>query len=105
MTLHALRLEVGDPDFFRILRRMGDDPRRRQRDDAEFIRLAERISREELDPLFDAWLTSGKPDVGTALRQSAATRLSINDAPAAVRSLAERLHDHRGMPFVDVKAR
>ena len=92
-------------DFFRILRQWASTRAGGNVTTAQFIRLAERISGEELDPLFDAWLTSGKPDVGTALRQSAATRLSINNAPAAVRSLAERLHDHRGMPFVDVKAR
>ena len=102
--LARLRLEVGDEDFFRILRQWATTSRG-QRDDGAVHPAGGTNSGEELDALFDAWLTSGKPDVGTALRQSAATRLSINNAPAAVRSLAERLHDHRGMPFVDVKAR
>jgi Peptidase family M1 domain/Peptidase M1 N-terminal domain len=62
MTLHQLRLTVGDRDFFRILRRWAQ---RREGDNVtteQFIRLAERVSGEELDALFEAWLfTPSKP--------------------------------------------
>ncbi len=67
MTLHQLRLEVGDRDFFKILRtwaqtREGDNVKI-----SEFIKLAERISHEDLDDLFDAWLfTPGRPALPAA---------------------------------------
>lgn len=58
LTLHALRLAVGDETFFKILRTytslyagdvvMTDD----------FIAVAEEVSGQELDDLFDAWLFS-----------------------------------------------
>jgi hypothetical protein len=62
MTLQVLRNTVGDDDFFRILKvwtqsRAGDNVTT-----SEFIRLAEQISGEQLDDLFEAWLfTAGKP--------------------------------------------
>jgi hypothetical protein len=64
MTLHQLRLAVGDPDFFRILRvwaqsRAGDNVTT-----SEFIRLSERISGQQLDGLFQTWLyTPGRPEL------------------------------------------
>ena len=62
MTLHQLRLAVGDRDFFRILRRWAQSRKGDNVTTSEFIRLAERISRRQLDDLFDAWLfTPGKP--------------------------------------------
>jgi len=62
MTLHALRLEVGDRDFFRILRRWFQSQRGGNVTTAEFFRLAERVSGEQLDELFDVWLyTPAKP--------------------------------------------
>ncbi|MBN1429465.1 MAG: M1 family metallopeptidase [Anaerolineae bacterium] len=55
-TLHALRLTVGDEAFFQILRTYAD----RYHDDnagiVDFIALAEEISGQELDDLFQAWL-------------------------------------------------
>ncbi len=80
LTLHQLRLTVGDEDFFRILRtwaqvRAGDNVTT-----PEFIRLAERISGEELDELFDAYLyTPGKPPLLAG--PPAASRLSEKTAP------------------------
>ena len=39
----------------------------------QFIRLAERVSGEDLDELFDTWLfTPGKPDVATAIASRSA---------------------------------
>jgi aminopeptidase N len=56
MTLHALRLEVGDGAFFNILRtftaRFGGGNATTQ----DFISVAEEISGQQLDNFFDAWL-------------------------------------------------
>ncbi len=100
MTLHALRLEVGDDDFFEILRTWADSQAGGNVTTNEFIALAEQISGQDLDALFDAWLfTSGKPDVGAALRLGASTGINLKTAPAAARSLVERLADRPGQPF------
>ena len=98
MTLHALRLEVGDADFFRILRlwttrNAGDNVTT-----ADFIRLAERTSGEDLDALFATWLGSGYPLPVIATARSGSASWSLEGAPAASQSLAKRLHDRTGRP-------
>lgn len=59
LTLHSLRLAVGDETFFEILRewtvRFGGG----SASTADFIALSEELSGEELDPFFEAWLGSG----------------------------------------------
>jgi hypothetical protein len=63
MTLHQLRLTIGDEDFFTLLREWADRQAGGNVTTDEFIALAEEISGQELDELFDAWLfTAGKPD-------------------------------------------
>ena len=59
MTLHPLRLAVGDEDFFAILRRWARPRRRGNVTTDEFIALAERMSGEELGDLFDAGSSRG----------------------------------------------
>jgi aminopeptidase N len=58
LSLHALRLEVGDGPFFEILRtyqqRFGDGNART----ADFIAVAEEVSGKELSEFFDRWLYS-----------------------------------------------
>ncbi len=98
MTLHALRLEVGDADFFRILRlwttrNAGDNVTT-----ADFIRLAERTSGEGLDALFATWLGSGYPLPVIATARAGSGSWSLEGAPAASQSLAKRLHDRTGRP-------
>jgi aminopeptidase N len=62
MTLHALRLEVGDEDFFRILRAWAQRNRYGVVSTGDLLRLSERVSGEQLDALFTTWLyTPGKP--------------------------------------------
>ncbi|MEV0618104.1 M1 family metallopeptidase [Nonomuraea sp. NPDC050404] len=62
MTLHALRLEVGDDAFFAILRAWAGRHKYGNADTAAFVALSERVSGEQLDTLFDAWLFKpGKP--------------------------------------------
>ena len=74
MTLHQLRLAVGDDDFFRILRawaqsRAGDNVTTR-----EFIRLAERISR--------AAARRPVPDLAVHAGQASATSRGAGCLPA-----------------------
>jgi aminopeptidase N len=75
MTLHALRLEVGDEDFFRILQTWARRKAGGNGTSSQFINLAERISGEQLDDLFQAWLFTGsKPAPGsTATERTAAS--------------------------------
>ncbi len=103
MTLHALRLEVGDADFFRIIRRWASTRAGDNVTTREFIRHAERTSGEDLDAFFGVWLGSGKPPMATAERRSTTAAASLEDAPAAVRSLVSRLRDRAGQPFTDVR--
>jgi aminopeptidase N len=56
MTLHALRVTVGDADFFAILKAWAAEKADANATTAEFVTLAERVSGEQLDALFDAWL-------------------------------------------------
>jgi aminopeptidase N len=73
MTLQQLRLAVGDADFFEILRRWAKSREGENVTTNQFIRLAERVSGEDLDELFDTWLfTPGKPELTTAMASRSA---------------------------------
>lgn len=62
MTVHALRLTIGDEAFFRLLPEWTSTRRGASATTAEFIELAERVSGKQLDELFEAWLyTDTKP--------------------------------------------
>ncbi|WP_305788972.1 M1 family metallopeptidase [Symbioplanes lichenis] len=68
MTLHQLRKTVGDDDFFTILRTWVADHRHGNATTDDFIALAEKISGQQLDELFEAWLfTPSKPAVVSTL--------------------------------------
>jgi aminopeptidase N len=56
MTLHALRTTVGDEKFFTILKTWAAEKAGGTGTSKQFIEVAERISGQELDRLFDAWL-------------------------------------------------
>ncbi len=56
LTLHALRVEVGDDTLFAILRAWAERHAYGNGSTPEFIALAEEISSADLDALFDAWL-------------------------------------------------
>jgi aminopeptidase N len=82
MTLQALRVEVGDATFFRILRDWFAQHRYGNATTADFIALAERDSHRDLRAFFHLWLdTPGR--VGTA--DPAAAR-----QPAALAAPAHR---------------
>jgi aminopeptidase N len=55
-TLHALRLEVGDGSFFRILRRYATDFRHASARTEDFVAVAQEVSDRDLSGFFDAWL-------------------------------------------------
>jgi aminopeptidase N len=72
MTLHQLRLAVGDDDFFTTLRTWAADHRYGNAGTAEFTALAEKISGKDLGALFQAWLyTPSKPVVAAAAAKKA----------------------------------
>ncbi|MCL5428759.1 MAG: M1 family metallopeptidase [Chloroflexi bacterium] len=56
LTLHALRLAVGDEVFFEILRTYAERYAHSNAATADFIAIAEEVSGQQLDDLFDAWL-------------------------------------------------
>lgn len=58
LTLHALRLEVGDGAFFDLLRRWAADHRHGLVATSELEALAEAVAGRPLVALFDAWLRS-----------------------------------------------
>lgn len=64
LTLHALRLRLGDEIFFELLRQYYATFRDDNVSTEEFIALAEEISGEELDAFFEKWLyTTGIPSL------------------------------------------
>jgi aminopeptidase N len=90
MTLHALRREVGDSDFFRILRAWAASRQDGTGSTTQFVRLAERISREQLDELFEVWLfVPGKPE---PCGDSAGAREPWAARPAIIRMAPRGLH-------------
>jgi hypothetical protein len=93
MTLHALRVRVGDRDFFRILERWAQTRRGDNVTTDEFIAHAEKISRQELDDLFETWLfTPGKPAVEVAETSTSARAAAPT---ASVGAMLRRLDDRR----------
>ncbi len=56
LTLHALRLEVGDDVFFQILKTYAERYKFGNVTTSDFIHTAEEVSGEDLGDLFDAWL-------------------------------------------------
>ncbi|MFF3908689.1 M1 family metallopeptidase [Streptomyces sp. NPDC001848] len=62
MTLQALRERIGDTAFFRLLPAWTALHRYGNANTADFIRLAEKVSGQRLDDLFQKWIfTTGKP--------------------------------------------
>ena len=56
MTLHALRVEIGDEAFFGTLREYVSRHAGGNVSTTDFVEVAEDISGSDLDALFDAWL-------------------------------------------------
>ena len=72
MTMHTLRLRVGDAAFFRILRTWATSRAGQNVEIPQFVALSERIAGQQLDDLFTTWLyTPSKP--ATAVSPAART--------------------------------
>jgi aminopeptidase N len=81
MTLQALRNEVGDDAFWAIIREWASSKSGGNGTTDEFIALAERVSGQQLDDLFDTWLfTAGKPAFSTPAGLSRIARSSTQQA-------------------------
>jgi aminopeptidase N len=66
LTLHALRLELGDDPFFSLLRRWARDHQHGTVTTESFVELAERAAERRLTDLFDRWLVDvGLPPLTT----------------------------------------
>ncbi len=59
LTLHALRLEIGDEAFFKTLQAYHDQYEGGNATTADFVAVAEQVSGQELNQFFDDWLYSG----------------------------------------------
>lgn len=76
MTLQALRVRIGDGPFFALLKAWPTEKKFGNATSAEFEAMAERVSGQDLDALFDTWLhTPGKP--GTAPAASSRKPASV----------------------------
>jgi hypothetical protein len=93
MTLQVLRNEVGDADFFSILETWVAQQSGGHGTTDEFVALAEGISGEQLDELFEAWLfTPGLPALdGAAASSLRAGAAESGEVPVAARNLIQRL--------------
>jgi hypothetical protein len=86
-TLHALRLKIGDNDFFHLLKAWISKKEGGNGTIPEFIALAQQISHQNLQAFFDEWLfTAAKP---ASLPALAAGRMSSTSSSrlAAARRL------------------
>ncbi|MGW0808278.1 M1 family metallopeptidase [Nonomuraea sp. NPDC002799] len=91
MTLQALRGEVGDKDFFAIIRAWAKIKQHGNGDTGEFVALSEKISGEQLDSLFQTWLFEpGKPAGPPA---AVTTQARTQTGPPASYESHKRFHE------------
>ncbi len=64
MTLHALRHEIGDADFFRLVKRWTSSGAGGNVTTAQFVALAETVSGKNLGAFFRTWLFTGSKPSG-----------------------------------------
>jgi len=64
MTLHALRLRIGDDAFFRLLKQWVSANAGGTVTTKRFIALAERVSGQKLGGFFNTWLYAPKKPSG-----------------------------------------
>ena len=89
MTLHALRLKIGDAAFFRLVKEWVRTYAGGNVATAQFIALAERIARQNLKSFFQEWLfTPAKP---ASLGDTASARTApLSAAPVRSRKGVRR---------------
>lgn len=66
MTVQALRNRIGEGDFWKLMKAWTNQHRKGNAKVAQFEKLAESISGEDLDGFFDAWLRNGTKPANTA---------------------------------------
>ena len=99
MTLQALRTAVGDEAFFTILRTWAAAHQYSTGSTAQFIELAEQISGQRLDNLFDTWLfTAGKPATGP---NDAVPGLNLAPNLAATQALAPQVAEPKSFQKIE----
>ena len=86
MTLQVLRNRVGDDAFWQIARLWVQERGGGTGTTSQFIALAERVSGQQLDDLFDAWLFSGSKPTVTTLGARSAASPGVPEGAAAVRA-------------------
>lgn len=96
MTLHALRTTVGDRDFFRILRRWAQSNRGDNVSTDDLIALAEKVSGEQLDDLFDEWLFTPEKPAGISEATGDGPDVAALQTPSGGSSLVLPHHMHLG---------
>jgi aminopeptidase N len=93
LTLHALRLAVGDTAFFTIIKKWAAKKRYGNGTTAQFQALAERVSGQDLDALFQTWLfTAGRPPAPSPAALSGARSAAV---PAQPRSWSKIQETHK----------
>jgi aminopeptidase N len=95
MTLHALRLRIGDADFFRLLRRWASSQAGGNVTIPQFIALAERISGQSLDAFFDTWLFTPEKPAGLEPRAARLRSAGAQSGVARARALIRRADEVR----------
>jgi hypothetical protein len=96
MTLQALRMRVGDDDFFQILRTWASTHKNGHGTTAKFIALSESISGRRLDGLFNNWLFAvNRPTIGVQGGQLGAASSGVGVADPDPASNAPRVQAWR----------
>ncbi|MFC5003792.1 M1 family metallopeptidase [Dactylosporangium cerinum] len=84
MTLHALRMNVGDATFFHILRTWAADHRYGNGTTDQFIALASRLAGRDLRPFLQAWLVGAEKPPNPDPRPAPAFAAPATGCPATV---------------------
>ncbi|GAB2995650.1 M1 family metallopeptidase [Saccharothrix stipae] len=89
LTVHALRGEIGDEAFFRLLQEWPAAKRNGNATTDEFIAFAERLSGKQLDELFQTWLfTPGKPAAAPGAGDFSARAAAVSE-PKSFKKIQE----------------
>ncbi len=100
MTLHQLRLAVGDEKFFEILRTWVETRRHGNGSIDDFRALAGKISNQNLDALFEAWLfTAGPPPAYESRHRTTGPHFVESAGTALVGSLARDANEPPAAPL------
>ena len=92
MTVQALRDEIGDEAFWKLIRRWAKRKSGGHGTTAQFTGLAERVSGRQLDDLFNLWLYSpGRPELPAAMLDDPAGSRRAAPARAWLDATEERL--------------